>query len=55
METHLILLQIALILVSARFLGELAVRANIPPIIGELVAGIILGPSLLGWVEPRAC
>jgi Kef-type K+ transport system membrane component KefB len=25
---------------------------RVPPVIGELLAGIVLGPSLLGWVEP---
>lgn len=54
MDQHLILLQIAVILLSARIFSELAVRANIPSIIGELTAGIILGPSLLGWIEPNS-
>jgi Kef-type K+ transport system membrane component KefB len=53
METDSILLDIAFILLAARVFGEIASRFNIPPIIGELVAGIILGPSLLGWVEPN--
>ena len=33
-------------------MGELAAWLNIPSVIGEIVAGIILGPSLLGFVEP---
>ena len=52
METHLLLLQIALILFSARVFAEFATRANIPSIIGELCAGIILGPTVLGLIEP---
>jgi Kef-type K+ transport system membrane component KefB len=52
METHILLLQIALILFSARVLAEFATRFNIPSIIGELCAGIILGPSILGLIEP---
>ena len=52
METDSILLDIALILLAARVCGEIASRIDIPPIIGELIAGVILGPSLLGWVEP---
>ncbi len=53
MDQHLILLQIAVILLAARIFSELASRANVPSIIGELLAGIILGPSLLGWIEPN--
>lgn len=53
MDQELILLQIAVILISARLFAELATRFNAPAIIGELMAGIILGPSLLGWIEPN--
>ena len=53
MEPNSILLDIAFILLAARIFGEIAIRINVPPIIGELVAGIVLGPSLLGWVEPN--
>ena len=52
METHTLLLQIAIVLLSARVFAEGAVYFGIPPIIGEIVAGIVIGPSLLGWVEP---
>ena len=41
------------ILLAARILGELAARLGAPPVIGELLAGVVLGPSLLGWVEPE--
>jgi Kef-type K+ transport system membrane component KefB len=51
METSHFFLQLALILVSARIAAEIASRLGAPSVIGELVAGIILGPSLLGWVE----
>lgn len=53
MDQHLILLQIATILIAARVFAELAHRLNMPAIIGELAAGVILGPSLLGWIEPN--
>ena len=51
MEAHVFFLQLALILISARILAEIANRLGIPTVIGELTAGIILGPSLLGWLE----
>ena len=53
MDVHDILLQLMLILIAARIFAETANRMHIPPVIGELVAGIILGPSWLGWVTPN--
>ena len=47
-----LLLQILLILVTARLLGRLARRLGQPSVIGEMAAGIALGPSLLGAVAP---
>ncbi len=52
MEFHDFLLTLLTILLAARLLGELAVRLHTPPVIGELLAGVLLGSSLLGWVEP---
>jgi len=46
------LLQIAAIVLSARFVGILFRRLGQPQVLGEMVAGILLGPSLLGWVSP---
>ncbi len=54
METHTFFLELLVILLSARLLAELAVRLKAPAVIGELAAGVILGPSLLGWLEPDA-
>ena len=45
-------ISILIILVSARVLGELFQRAKLPPLVGELLAGVIIGPSLLGVVLP---
>ena len=53
-ENVAFLLQLALILGLARFLGEVMRRFNQPPVLGELLAGIVLGPSLLGLVWPEA-
>ena len=54
MEVHTFFLILLAILLSARVLGELSARLGAPPVIGELMAGILLGPSLLGWIEPGA-
>ena len=53
MDTHQFLIQIATILLAARLCGELATWLRIPAIIGEITAGIILGPSLLGFITPN--
>lgn len=52
MELHQFFLFLAIILIAARLLSETAARFGIPSVIGELVAGLLIGPSLLGWVSP---
>lgn len=52
MEVHSFFLHLLLVLLTARIFAELATRLKSPPVIGELLAGVVLGPSLLGWVEP---
>jgi Kef-type K+ transport system membrane component KefB len=53
METHVFFLHLLIILLSARLLAEVALALGAPAVIGELSAGIILGPSLLGILEPN--
>jgi len=56
------LLQLGLLVLVARLLGAAATRISMPAVVGELLAGIVLGPSLLGaaapslsgWLFPRA-
>jgi Kef-type K+ transport system membrane component KefB len=48
----LLLLQVILIVAAARAMGSLFQRFGQPPVIGEMVAGILLGPSLLGMIAP---
>jgi Kef-type K+ transport system membrane component KefB len=47
-----LLTQIVVVVVAARLCGRLAARISQPKVIGEIVAGILLGPSLLGSVAP---
>jgi len=51
-QLFLFIIQFALLLTSARLLGELMKRYGQPSVFGELLAGIVLGPSLLGWLFP---
>lgn len=53
MDTHTFFLYLLVILLTARLMAELAVRLKSPAVIGELVAGVVLGPSILGWLEPN--
>src|ERR1700722_16065448 len=46
--------QIALLLLIGRGLGEIMQRLGQPSVVGQLLAGLILGPSLFGWVWPGA-
>jgi K+:H+ antiporter len=48
----LLLLQLITIVLTARLLGALFRRIGQPSVIGEIVAGILLGPSLLGAAAP---
>jgi len=45
---------VALLLLVGRGLGEVMQRYGQPAVIGQLLAGLILGPSLFGWVWPEA-
>ena len=51
MEAHTFLIQLVLILFSARIIGEIAAYFKAPSVIGELVAGILIGPSIFGLIE----
>jgi len=51
MDTSTAILQVALILIAARVMGEIAAYFRAPSVIGEIVAGIILGPTLFGFIE----
>ncbi|MBW3579635.1 MAG: cation:proton antiporter, partial [Actinobacteria bacterium] len=48
----LFLLQFVLLLVVARTLGQVATRLGLPSVVGELLAGFLLGPTLFGNLAP---
>lgn len=52
--TLLLLSQLALLLGVARILGEWMRRLDQPAVVGELLAGLLVGPSVLGWLAPSA-
>jgi Kef-type K+ transport system membrane component KefB len=47
-----LLLQLLAIFVSAKVLGELFERVRLPSVLGEILAGAVLGPFTLGWINP---
>jgi Kef-type K+ transport system membrane component KefB len=47
-------LQIAVILLFCRFVGAIALRFGQPQVVAEMVAGVLLGPSLFGLLWPEA-
>lgn len=46
-------LALGVVLAAARILGEIARKFNQPAVMGELLAGILLGPTLLGAISPE--
>lgn len=51
-DVLLLVLQVAVLLFAARALGEVAQRLKQPAVVGEIMAGIILGPSVLATLFP---
>lgn len=47
-----LLLQLLVIITASRLVGKLFVRLGQPSVVGEMAAGILLGPSLFGWLAP---
>jgi K+:H+ antiporter len=48
-----VLLALVVVIVLARAIGSLFRRFQQPPVVGEILAGVLLGPSLLGRVAPQ--
>lgn len=49
----LLLAQVAGILIAARLMGHAVRFVGQPRVVGEMLAGIMLGPSLFGWLAPE--
>ena len=54
MTTEELFISVVIILVATRILGEFSQRFRMPPLVGELAAGIIIGPYVLKLVTPSA-
>jgi Kef-type K+ transport system membrane component KefB/nucleotide-binding universal stress UspA family protein len=50
----LFIAELGLLLLVCRLMGEAAQRIGQPPVMGQLIAGVLLGPSLFGLVWPSA-
>ncbi len=49
----ILLLQLLVIFIVSRALGTAMAKLGLQIVIGEIIAGIFLGPSLLGWISPE--
>ena len=54
MDVSEFFLKLLLIIISAKFFAEVFIYLHLPSVLGEVIAGIIIGPSLLGFIEPDA-
>jgi Kef-type K+ transport system membrane component KefB/nucleotide-binding universal stress UspA family protein len=53
-DEALLVAQVVLLLLVGRVLGEVMQRFGQPALMGNLLAGLVLGPSLFGWIWPEA-
>lgn len=51
MEAYECFRDLAIILISAKLLGLLAKKLKAPQVVGQILAGLLIGPSVFGWVE----
>ncbi len=51
MEPYMIFKDMAIIIVAAKLFGILARKLNIPQVVGEIIAGLLIGPSVFGFVK----
>ncbi|HEY7618052.1 MAG TPA: cation:proton antiporter [Terriglobales bacterium] len=46
------LFELLVIFVAAKVIGEIFQRLKVPGVLGEILAGVVLGPFALGWIHP---
>ena len=51
MEIVNLFIQLGVMILAARLFGELARRVHLPMVVGEIMAGVILGPSIFGMIN----
>lgn len=51
MESYVVFKDLAIIIIAAKFFGILARKCKAPQVVGEIIAGLIIGPSILGLVN----
>lgn len=51
METYSVFKDLAIIIIFAKFFGILARKCKAPQVVGEIIAGLLIGPSILGLVQ----
>jgi Kef-type K+ transport system membrane component KefB len=51
-ENASVLLSLFVMLAAAKVMAEVFERLRQPAVVGEILAGVVIGPSLMGWVAP---
>ncbi len=51
METYTILKDLAIIILFAKTFGIIARKCKAPQVVGQIIAGLLIGPCALGWVQ----
>lgn len=51
MEAYSVFKDLAIIIIFAKFFGILARKCKAPQVVGEIIAGLLIGPSILGLVQ----
>jgi Kef-type K+ transport system membrane component KefB len=53
-ESDTLLFELFAIFVAAKVIGEIFERLKLPAVLGEILAGVLIGPYALGWIHPSA-